>query len=364
MRASEVTGIARLRLVRGGVRVRNSAWPIAQCAVAAGLAWLLAQRVLGHPVPFFAAVAAVVSLGVSFSQRLRRVGELAVGVAIGVAVGDLLVHVIGRGPWQLAVTVAIGMAAAQLLDGGALITTQAALQAVFVVALPTPAGGVVTRWEDAVVGGVVALGVAALAPPDPRRPAVAEARELLATVSAVLVDTAEAIRTSDAQLADAALDRIRRTQNDVEQWEDAIRAGEEISRISPLRRHARSDLVRYRLALEEVDRATRNLRVAVRRVSYELEQGHQLPAPLAEVLDDLALALRLFRDELALNRQAAGLDGAATAALVTLAPRLDPDRLCADSLSATVVVAQLRSAVVDLLGAQGMTPERARGLLP
>jgi uncharacterized membrane protein YgaE (UPF0421/DUF939 family) len=254
--------------------------------------------------------------------------------------------------------------AAQLLDGGALITSQAALQAVFVVALPAPAGGVVTRWEDAVVGGAVALAVAAVAPPDPRRPAVAEARELLATVSAVLGDTAAAIRASDPGLADAALDRIRRTQTDLDQWADAIRAGEEISRISPLRRHARADLVRYRLALEAVDRATRNLRVAVRRISHELDQGHPLPAPLAEVLDDLALAFGLFRDELALNRQAAGLDGAATAALVTLAPRLDPDRLCADSLSATVVVAQLRSAVVDLLGAQGMTAERARGLLP
>jgi uncharacterized membrane protein YgaE (UPF0421/DUF939 family) len=262
------------------------------------------------------------------------------------------------------VVVAIGMAAAQLLDGGALLTSQAALQAVFVVALPAPAGGVVTRWEDAVVGGAVALAVAAVAPPDPRRPAVTEARELLATVSAVLSDTAEAVRTSDGALADAALDRIRRTQADVDQWDDAIRAGEEISRISPLRRHARPDLERYRLGLEAVDRATRNLRVAVRRVSYELDTGHPLPAPLAEVLDDLALALLLFRDELALSPKAAAVDGSATAALVNLAPRLDPQRLCADSLSATVVVAQLRSAVVDLLGAQGMTQERARGLLP
>jgi uncharacterized membrane protein YgaE (UPF0421/DUF939 family) len=339
-------------------------WPIAQCAVAAGLAWLVAQRGLGHPVPFFAAVAAVVSLGVSFNQRLRRVGELAVGVAIGVAVGDLFVNLVGRGPWQLVVTVMIGMAAAQLLDGGPLLTSQAALQAVFVVTLPAPAGGVVTRWEDAVVGGAVALVVAAAAPPDPRRAAVAHARDLLATVAEVLLDTARAIRTSDAPLADAALDRIRRTQMDLDRWEDAIRAGEEISRISPLRRRARPDLIRYRLALEEVDHAVRNLRVAVRRAAYELDIGQDLPAPLAEVLDDLALALQLFRAELALHPGAAGADGAATAALVTLAPRLDPGRLCADSLSATVVVAQLRSAVVDLLGAQGMTPERARGLLP
>ena len=59
-------------------------WQIAQCAVAAGVAWLIAADLLGHPTPFFAPVAAVVSLGTSYGQRLRRVAEVTVGVAIGV----------------------------------------------------------------------------------------------------------------------------------------------------------------------------------------------------------------------------------------------------------------------------------------
>ena len=44
----------------------------------------------GHPTPFFAPIAAVVSLGTSYGQRLRRVAEVTLGVAIGVFVGDLL----------------------------------------------------------------------------------------------------------------------------------------------------------------------------------------------------------------------------------------------------------------------------------
>jgi hypothetical protein len=67
-------------------RWRSRRWAIAQCAVAAAVAWWFAQHVVGHPTPFFAPVAAVVSLGTSYGQRLRRVAE----VTIGVALGDLL----------------------------------------------------------------------------------------------------------------------------------------------------------------------------------------------------------------------------------------------------------------------------------
>ena len=66
--------------------------------------------------------------------------EIALGVALGVGLGDLLVQVIGRGAWQLGLVVLIAMSVALLLDGGGLIVSQAALQAVFVVALPPPGG--------------------------------------------------------------------------------------------------------------------------------------------------------------------------------------------------------------------------------
>ena len=56
-------------------------------------------------------------------------------------------------------------------------------------------------------------------------------------------------------------------------------------------------------------------------------------------------------------------DGLAATTLAALAARLDPAKLCADSLSATVVVAQLRSTVVDLLGATGVATEEARAII-
>src|ERR1700683_3580050 len=73
--ASAVRGSARRRIDRA-----VGAWfPIAQTAVAAGVAWYLARLIVGQPLPFFAPASAVVSLGVARGQPRRRAVELCLG---------------------------------------------------------------------------------------------------------------------------------------------------------------------------------------------------------------------------------------------------------------------------------------------
>ena len=57
-------------------------------------------------------MAAVVALGTSYGQRLRRVLEVTVGVAVGVFLADLLVVGLGSGWWQIGLIVALAMSSA------------------------------------------------------------------------------------------------------------------------------------------------------------------------------------------------------------------------------------------------------------
>jgi uncharacterized membrane protein YgaE (UPF0421/DUF939 family) len=50
-------------------RLRDSGLPVLQCALAAGLAYLVARDLFGHPVPFFAPIACVLVLGVGVTNR-------------------------------------------------------------------------------------------------------------------------------------------------------------------------------------------------------------------------------------------------------------------------------------------------------
>jgi uncharacterized membrane protein YgaE (UPF0421/DUF939 family) len=341
-------------------RLQTTGWSIGQCAIGATLAWLIATSLLNHPRPFFAPVAAVVALGVTHSYRLRRVGELAIGVTIGVGIADVLVREIGNGWWQIGLVVVLAMSAAQLFGGGSLVTAQSAVQAIFLAALPqTPDGGLF-RWEDALIGGACALLIAAALPPDPVPTVRHRAQLLISELAAVTADAATALRSGRAELADAALERARATQVDIERWSEAIRSGREISRISPLRRRSRDDLTRYGQALVGVDRAARNMRVAVRRIAAVLDRGDQLPPALADILDELSVILHKLEREVGGDHR----QSQTVTALATLAARLDPEALGAHTMSETVVVAQVRSAVVDLLGATGMDLPHARALLP
>ena len=352
-----VADAVRARLVASGERVRDGWWSVLQCSVGAAAAWALSTYALGHEAPFFACVAAVICLGTRASQRLRRVAELAVGVTLGVAVGDALVGSIGSGTWQIALVVAIALLLALALDGGTLVTAQAGLQAVFVVALPRLPGGDVARWQDAMVGGAVALAVAALLPASPWKAAHRAARAALRDLAEVLRECAGALREADPGQAAVALRRARATSPALVSWGDALLTGRDITRLSPLRRdtsHAWAD--QSRLAAG-VDRATRNLRVLVRRVLFAVGEAEQLPDALPALLEELADVLVLLAEDVD------GSQDRALRALAELAGRLDPEQL-SGGLSAAVVLGQLRSAVVDLLEAVGVAPDRARAALP
>jgi hypothetical protein len=64
-------------------------WPILQTSVAASLAYLLAAFALGREEPFFAPIAAVATLGSAPGQRGGRAVEVALGVAVGLAIADV-----------------------------------------------------------------------------------------------------------------------------------------------------------------------------------------------------------------------------------------------------------------------------------
>ncbi|MFE3448893.1 FUSC family protein [Nonomuraea sp. NPDC059194] len=346
--------------VRGRMdRLALMAPSIAQCALAAALAWLVAKDVLGHPRPFFAPIAVVICIGVGLGARLRRVAELVVGVGLGVGVGDLLVSQIGSGPWQIALVVALAMVVAVLLDSGSLIVTQAASSAVLVATLLPPSGtGGLDRMVDALLGGVLGIAAVALMPASTTGIAHRHAAAALEALAAALHDTAEAVEKSDPELAAAALEEARGTQKTIEQFAEALQTSREIITISPLLRGRRRELLlRYETAATPVDHALRNARVLARRALVALDQGAPVPSWLPGALRDLSAAVVLLRDELPSRHEP---ERARAAILAVAAAQAG----VGEGFAAGVLVAQLRSITVDLLQATGVSREDAVAALP
>lgn len=342
------------RLLRNGI-------PIVQCAVAAGLAWALAKHVIGNPQPFFAPIAAVISLGVSLGQRMRRTAELIVGVSIGIGVGDVLISVIGTGPWQIALVVALAMSTAVLLDSGGVIVLQAASSSVLVATLlpPASAGGL-SRMVDAAVGGLVGFAVAALLPANPLAVAHRNGRIVLGSLADALRGVASAVSREDTGACSDVLAQARESQRSVEEFRQALLAGKEIATVAPLRWRRRAELERYDTASVPIDRALRNTRVLARRALAALRDDEPVPKPLPGMLEELAGAVVLLRDELASGEEPLQARDVARA----VANRSTVELLGTGDFSMQVVVLQVRSIAVDLLQASGLSRTEAIEALP
>jgi uncharacterized membrane protein YgaE (UPF0421/DUF939 family) len=270
-------------------RLRGRMWPILQTAVAATAAWCLAVVALPDGRPSFASIAAVICLGASHGRRGSKALQLVAGVVLGICVASALVSVIGAGPVQIGVMVALAMGVAVLLGGGEVLTAESAVSAILIVSLDPGAsdGFTVSRILEGIIGGGVALAVSSLLfPADPVLPVARAAQAVLAGLGRTLERLAAAIESRDAAAAGEALQAARAL--DLADFTEAVTLGRENARVSPRRRAVLAELDRYSTSFAQVDYAIRDTRVLARHSVRGLRSGQPAPEELAEAVRELA----------------------------------------------------------------------------
>jgi uncharacterized membrane protein YgaE (UPF0421/DUF939 family) len=295
----------------------------------------------------------------SYGQRLSRVIEVAVGVAVGIFTADLFVQFAGTGPWQVTVVVLVSMSFAVLLDSGRLLVTQAAVQSIVITTLLPQPGQAFTRWADALIGGGVALLAATVVPQAPlRRPRVAAA-SVVRKMGDLLRGAARSADHVDVAAAADVLASARGTESLLREMRTAADEGLAVLVSSPFSR-AQAPGVRKMVELvDPLDRAMRSTRVLVRKVTVVVARGEQLPPGYRELLARLAEATDTIARALAENAspevgRRALLDVAVGTSQL---PRTT-------SLVTESVLAQLRSVVVDLLQLTGLDVDEAIAAMP
>ena len=337
--------------VGGFGRLRINIWLVAQAAVAASLAYFLADVVIGHGQPFFAPIAAVICLGVTLGQRRRRAIELAVGVAVGLMVADLLVLVIGNGTFQIAVVVLLAMGAAVFFGGGTILINQAAVSAILVVVLQPPdAVFSPDRFIDALIGGGVALAINYLFPINPERLVERAATPVFDDLAGVLEEISAVLESGDEKRAERVLDRSREIDGKVKTLNEALEAGHETARLSPTRRRSLRQLEFYGSAGIRIELAVINTRVLARGVYNAVRRGDAIAPQLPEAVLDLSNSVRALAEFL---EHEEGPEEARRWALEAArrATEILDER---HELGISVLVGQVRSAAVDLLRSTGM----------
>jgi uncharacterized membrane protein YgaE (UPF0421/DUF939 family) len=338
-------------------RLRLSWRSVLQAGVASGVAWVIATEVFGHSQPFFAPVSAIITLGLTVSERGRRAVEVAIGVAVGIAVGDVLVFLIGVGPAQLALVVMLAMSIALFVGSGQMLVTQAAVSAALVATLQPPTDGITfARFLDALAGGTVALIVNAIVlPVDPVALIRRAAWPLLDELAATLDDVADAILQRDRDLAESALIRARAMDELGDRLAEAVAVGHETTRYAPPRRRSRGRVEAFAEVATRIDLAVRNVRVLARGTIRAIRLDENVPPEVADAVRDLAKATLAVAASLRDQSAVARVREHALHAAVTATQVLENT----GNLSVSVIVGQVRSTATDLLAATGMSPDEA-----
>ncbi|MEU4160343.1 FUSC family protein [Actinoplanes sp. NPDC026670] len=322
-----------------------------QAGLAAGLAWFVAHDLFGRPVPFFAPIAAVIALGSSVGQRLRRTSELVIGVAAGIGLGDGIILLIGAGPIQIGVIVLLAVLLATAVGGGAPLIVQSASSAVLVATLTSTTGQPWTRFLDALVGGGIALVVmTVLLPLNPLTVVRRSADPALRAFTGGLYDAAAGLADADAEVVRTAVERLRAAEGTFAAFSAAIDAARENVAFAPARWRARGALAQYVDGAAQLTYALRNVRVLLRRAQTAIDDREPIPEVLPVSVRHLGDAVELLRQEWDRGDE-------------PVAAREQALRAVAESgrayqagvgYSGGVVVAQTRTAVADLLRATGI----------
>jgi len=351
---------SRSRAAGALARVRGGLALAAQAGVAAALAWFIAHDVIGRPAPFFAPIAAVITLASSVGQRLKRTTELVIGVAIGIGIGDSLILLIGSGPWQIGLIVMLAILVATAIGGGTPLVVQSASSAVLVATLTSTTGLPWTRFFDALVGGGVGLLVmTVLLPLNPLSVVRRAADPALSALADGLHEVADSLANGDPDALEAALRRLRDAETAFAAFSAAVAAARENVAFAPARWHTRGALGQYVDGATELVYALRNVRVLNRRLSTALADHETIPAVLAESIDLLGDAVDLLRHEWAKGVEPIATRERALRAVTKAWQAYDEGV----GFSGGVVVAQMRTAVTDLLRATGVDHAEAPRLV-
>ncbi len=344
-------------------RIRARQWEIivvisVQAGLAAAISALLAKQWLGPGSHVFAPAAAVGTIATAIGQRARRTFELLGGVALGIIIGDTLRFLLGSGPWQSGVVVALAIAAALLVAGkGGPLVGQAGGTAVLIATLAPMEGGLqVPRIFDALLGGAVGLVVVALLLPiNPMRVLDRAATPIFAILCEQLGELARAMRARDSDRTMRVLERLRGTDDDLGRLHDALSGAEEVVTIAPARWHRRQQFHRYARSAGHLERLLLDSRALARWSTTALQYGEPLPPELADALDRMGRAVAEMRTECR-----AGKDPQRTRQLVQecaeLAGRAGASHVRSFGES---LVTGVRTAASDLLRAAGCEPDDA-----
>lgn len=263
-------------------------------ALACGLSWLLAEAVMPHSNPYFAPIAAILTLQVTVADSIRKGMYRIVGIVVGIGISLLAGQWLSVNAGTIALVVLAGLALSNAMRLNAQIGAQIGVSALLVLAFGNAHGYAAYRILETLLGSAVAVAVnLALVPRDTTREALYAASGLGKRIASVLREYDEAMRGKrrPAQV----LEEARGLLLLIQRGNEATALARQSLKFVPLGRTRRERVERVSAAMERLEHLSVQARGIARSLIELGEAAIRVPG-LVQALAAAADCVDRFAD--------------------------------------------------------------------
>ncbi|WP_210464192.1 FUSC family protein [Rufibacter roseolus] len=263
---------------------------IAKTAFAAALSWFVASSLLHSPYPYFAAVAAIITVQVTVADSVDKATQRIIGIIGGVLVSMLLGHWFQIGAISIFFIILIGMAIAKALRMNPQIISQVAISSLLVLAFGQMREGyAVERIIETILGSVIAVLINALIVPRNAVPEVERSILTYGNLSAVTLTSLAALLDNIGSGRKTGRSEVDALIKEAEACRKAHALAEQSLKYNPLLTHKRERLNQLTESIIQLESITIQIR-GIRRSLADIQLDQHL-AQEQVYIDQLKLAM-------------------------------------------------------------------------
>ncbi|WP_026464230.1 FUSC family protein [Adhaeribacter aquaticus] len=264
---------------------------IVKTAFAAALSWLLATKFIHSEYPFFAAVAAIITVQVTVADSVEKAYQRIIGIIVGVLLSMLLGHWFQVNAYSIFFIILIGMSIAKALRMNQQIISQVAISSLLVLAFgQTNQGYAYERIIETILGSTIAVLINALIIPQNAIPAVEQHIKIFSSQAAATLQSLIVLLEDIGLKNTTGRPEVEALIEEAEECRKALSLARQSLKYNPLLTHKRKRLAHLANSIHQLESITIQLRGIRRSIAdIQLKHAYQLEEPFVQQLE-LAMA--------------------------------------------------------------------------
>lgn len=255
---------------------------ILKTALAASLSWVVATSLLHSEYPYFAAVAAIITVQVTVADSVNKATQRIIGIIGGVLLSMLLGQWFQVSAFSIFFIILIGMGIAKALRMNQQIISQVAISSLLVLAFgQTKEGYAYERIIETIIGSVIAVIINALIVPQNAVPDVERSILTFSKLAAATLASLTAVLDTSGSKRETGRSEVDILIKEAEKCEDTLDLANQSLKYNPLLTHQRVRLSQLTENIVQLQRITIQIR-GIRRglidlqniPNYQLEQTY------------------------------------------------------------------------------------------